>query len=146
KKKGINVNIVILIIVVVLVIVLVWGVFYKAPVESGEGELAQMGPGSGMPVRGVGGEGGMPGSGCTCECIKENKQFPNIPNQKLCKKVNEETKTCDTYDFEITAKNFNECSKSEGGKCDGSQAGEPLPKGGNSWRKTSGKYANCKYS
>ena len=51
NKKGIDTNTVILIIVVVLLIALVWGVFFKAPVEkvAGEGELGQAAPGGDSP-------------------------------------------------------------------------------------------------
>ena len=48
KKKGIDVNSVILVIVIVLVVGLSLGIFYKAPVESGEGELGQAGMGDEM--------------------------------------------------------------------------------------------------
>ena len=78
KKKGIGVNSVILIIVVVLVVGLSLGVFYKAPVESGEGELGAFKPGGGMP----GGDEKEEILPSDEECIPKYGIFKNILNKR----------------------------------------------------------------
>ena len=77
KKKGIGVNSVILVLVVVLVVGLSLGVFYKAPVESGEGEL-----GTFMPEMPGAGDSFCKGNPNPIPCFTSKTKFKCCPRSK----------------------------------------------------------------
>ena len=170
KKKGIDVNSVILVIVIVLVVGLSLGIFYKAPVESGEGELGEAGmwfddgmqDGDEMPP-------GAPERDVICVCKCQNEIiFPKLrlwlfpervfggfpgatdsyasipPSGHLCKEVSDGM--CNTYEYEKNAENMAECLEysDEGKRCDGFLVGDWLTGNRYEWSsRTRGSLFSC---